>query len=215
MFTGLIERIGAVRNKVPVGSGFQLEISTGDEPYELSTGDSVAVDGLCLSAASTKSDCFTVDVSEESIARSTLKKVKAGSKVNLERALRLGGRLGGHLVSGHIDAVGRIVECRPEGGFARITVKAPAEIMSLVVEKGSIAVDGVSLTVNGAQGDGFWMMIIPETLARTTLGMKKPGDEVNLETDLIGKYVARLLGRTQGSSQDKELMKKLMEEGFI
>lgn len=215
MFTGLIERIGEIKNKTPKGDGIRFEIIAGSGPYELSPGDSVAVDGLCLTATSVINNGFTVDVSRESMARSTLQSIKAGARVNLERALRLGDRLGGHLVSGHIDAVGRIVECRPSREFSRITIAAPPEIMALVVEKGSIAVDGISLTVNGLKADRFWLMIIPETIARTTLGAKKPGQEVNLETDLIGKYVARLLGKTKETADDDSLMKKLREEGFL
>lgn len=214
MFTGLIERIGVIKAGTPMGSTLKLEIAVEGEPFEVSAGDSVAVDGLCLTATSVSGRGFSVDVSRESLDRSTLQSARIGGRVNIERALRLGDRLGGHLVSGHIDAVGRISDCRPETGFARISISAPREVMDLVVEKGSIAVDGISLTVNGVGKDRFWMMIIPETMARTTLGWKKTGDEVNLETDIIGKYVARLLGKAKGGSDDA-LMKKLMEEGFI
>ncbi|HUT55673.1 MAG TPA: riboflavin synthase [bacterium] len=215
MFTGLIERTGIIKAQVQKGPGVVLEVSTAPGPYELAKGDSVAVDGLCLTATAVTADGFKVDVSGESLSRSTLKAARAGTRVNLERALRLGGRLGGHLVSGHVDAVGKIAERRPRGEFAIVTIAAPREVMALVIEKGSIAVDGVSLTVNTFTNDRFSMMIIPETLARTTLGWKKTGDEVNLETDLIGKYVARLLGKSRPGSDDAELMKKLMEEGFI
>jgi len=215
MFTGLIERIGVIKSCVRSVRGLHLEIAFGDEDFELSPGDSVAVDGLCLTASSVDEEGFAVEVSGESLSRSTLQYVRTGRRVNLERALRLGDRLGGHLVTGHIDAVGRIAEARPEGGFARITVTAPPEVLALTVEKGSMAMDGISLTVNGIMADRFWMMVIPETLSRTTLGNKMPGDLVNLETDLLGKYVARLLGaRSQGNTEDG-LLEKLKQEGFF
>lgn len=214
MFTGLIERMGVIKGLTRKGSGAKLEISSAPGPYEVASGDSVAVDGLCLTAVAVSKDGFTVDVSGESLDRSTLKSARAGTRVNLERALRLGDRLGGHLVSGHIDATGRISERRAEGGFTRLVVSAPAQVMAQIIEKGSIAVDGVSLTVNAFKDDRFEMMIIPETLDRTTLGFKKTGDEVNLESDLIGKYVARLLGKKPAAG-DEALMKKLMEHGFI
>ncbi len=215
MFTGLIERIGTVRKCVRSVAGLRLEISAVGEDFDISPGDSVAVDGLCLTASSVDKDGFSTDVSAESLARSTLQQVRTGTRVNLERALRLGDRLGGHMVTGHIDAVGKITEARPDGGFARITVAAPPEALSLTVEKGSIAMDGISLTVNGVMADRFWMTVIPETLARTTLGNKMPGDPVNLETDLLGKYVARLLGSASGRTTDEGLWEKLKQEGFF
>jgi len=214
MFTGLIERVGVVARAARKGGGVELFIETGAEPFEVGEGDSVAVDGVCLTATSVSGAGFSVDVSRESLDRSTLGAAKAGGKVNLERALRLGDRLGGHLVTGHVDAVGRISETRPESGFTRITIAAPPEVINLTVEKGSIAVDGISLTVNAVSADSFQLTIIPETIERTTLAAKRPGDQVNLETDLIGKYVAKLIGKDP-STKDSDIMKKLMEEGFI
>ncbi|MFO8057327.1 MAG: riboflavin synthase [bacterium] len=216
MFTGLIERIGVVNKCVRSVAGLRLEIASGEDGFDLAAGDSVAVDGLCLTASSVSEESFVVDVSRESLARSTLQEVRNGRRVNLERSLRLGDRLGGHMVTGHIDGTGRIAEARPEGGFARLTIAAPPEVLALMVEKGSIAVDGISLTVNGLMADRFWMTVIPETLARTTLGNKTPGDLVNLETDLLGKYVARLLGfRTQTPAPQEGLLEKLKQEGFF
>jgi riboflavin synthase len=215
MFTGLIEKIGNVRMKTPKGKAVSLEIASGNTAFFVELGDSVAVEGACLTVTKILSDGFHADVSTESLLRTTLKNIGAGSKVNLERAMRLGDRLGGHLVSGHIDAVGNISEIKPEGDFTKITIKAPPDIMALVVEKGSIAVNGISLTVNGVFSDRFWMMIIPETLSLTTLSEKKAGDQVNLETDIIGKYVAKLMGKEIGQNNDKEFLKKLMEEGFL
>ncbi len=215
MFTGLIERIGVIKTCVRSVNGLRLEIAFGEEGFELAPGDSVSVDGLCLTATSVDEKSFAVEVSGESLSRSTLQYIGTGRRVNLERALRLSDRLGGHLVTGHIDAVGRIAEARPESGFARITVTAPPEVLALTVEKGSMAVDGISLTVNGIMADRFWMMIIPETLSRTTLGNKMPGDLVNLETDLLGKYVARLLSARSQESPDDGLLQKLKQEGFF
>ena len=212
MFTGLIERIGEIKASSPKGSGVVLEVGTGPEPFPVAAGESVAVDGVCLTVVSVVPAGFTVEASAESLSRSTLNSLSPRGRVNLERALKLGDRLGGHLVTGHVDGVGRIVEARPEGGFKKITISAGPEIMALVVEKGSIAVDGISLTVNGVGRDRFWLTLIPETLTRAALAPKKPGDAVNLETDLLGKYVAKLLGK---SAPDSGLMKKLEEEGFI
>lgn len=214
MFTGLIERVGKIKGRKSRGSGAVFEIDAGPAPFEVGAGDSVAVEGVCLTAVEVEGSIFKVDVSSESLSRSTLGAARQGGRVNLERALRLGDRLGGHMVTGHVDAMGKIVEVRPEGDFTRVVISAPAEVMALTVEKGSMAVDGISLTVNGVSKDRFWVMIIPETLARTTLSSRKAGDQVNLETDLLGKYVARLLGKSAGVS-DKDLLARLGEEGFL
>lgn len=215
MFTGLIERIGVIEKRVQRGDGAVITIGLGAGDFELKTGDSVAVEGVCLTVTALERGGFTVDVSKESLERSTLKAARTGTRVNLERAMRLGDRLGGHLVTGHVDAVGKIAEVRPEGEFTRLTVAAPAEVMALVVEKGSIALDGISLTVNGLSSDRFLITVIPETLSRTTLGSKRPGDPVNLETDLLGKYVARLLGKKIPGTDESELLTKLSEGGFV
>ena len=181
--------------------------------FEITLGDSVAVNGLCLTVVERPPWGFRVQVSSESLKRSTLGELRAGRRVNLERALRLGDRLGGHLVQGHVDGVGRIEERRLEGEFERMVISAPAEVLRYAVEKGSMAVDGISLTVNGVAGDRFWVMLIPETLRRTTLGEKAVGRRVNLEADLIAKYVERLLAGRMGAGQGISL-DKLREEGF-
>ena len=212
MFTGLIERVGTIKSATRGSGGMRLAISFGKDPFEIAAGDSVAVDGVCLTAVSLDPIGFSVDVSAESLERSTLKDVRAGGRVNLERALRLGDRMGGHIVTGHVDASGRIAEVVPQGSFTRISIQALPEIMALTVEKGSIAVDGISLTVNAVMKDRFSITIIPETLERTTLGGKRPGQSVNLETDILGKYVARLLGRDPSGG---DILEKLGRAGFL
>jgi riboflavin synthase len=180
----------------------------------VAAGDSVAVEGVCLTVTRTVAEGFAVDVSRESLERSTLASLAPGARVNLERALRVGDRLGGHLVTGHIDAVGVIVEARSEAGFVHLAITAPPALMPFIVEKGSIAVDGVSLTVNAVGADRFSLMLIPATISRTTLAEKGPGRSVNLECDIIGKYVARLLG-SRGKEAESGLLSKLREEGFL
>jgi riboflavin synthase len=213
MFTGLIETLGKVKEAKRQGQALRLAIEPETSPYELNHGDSVAVDGLCLTVVARSGEAFHLEVSPESLLRSTLGELRVGSRVNLERALRLNDRLGGHLVQGHVDGVGRVEEKRPEGEFVRVQISAPEEVLCYAVEKGSVAVDGISLTVNGVAEGRFWVMLIPETLRRTTLGEKAVGRKVNLESDLIAKYVERLLGA--GSAGRSGLtLEKLWEEGF-
>ena len=213
MFTGLIETTGKVKEAEPKGGALGLGIAPESTPFAIELGDSVAVDGLCLTVVERPAWGFRLQVSSESLARSTLGELRVGSRVNLERALRLSDRLGGHLVQGHVDGVGRIEAKRPEGEFVRMVFSAPAEVLRYAVEKGSVAVDGISLTINGVSSDQFWVMLIPETLRRTTLGAKPLRSRVNLEADLLAKYVERLLaGRTAGSAG--LTLEKLKEEGF-
>ena len=214
MFTGLIETSGKVRETRPQGLALRLEIEPETSPFEVAKGDSVAVDGLCLTVVERTPRSFSLQVSSESLQRSTLGRLRVGGRVNLERALRLGDRLGGHWVQGHVDGVGGIEEKRPEGEFVRLVISAPAEILRYAVDKGSMAVDGISLTVNGVAADRFWVMLIPETLRRTTLGDKAIRSRVNLEADLLAKYVERLLAGRSGSSGGLTL-DKLGEEGFL
>jgi riboflavin synthase len=213
LFTGLIETTGKVTEAKPKGGALGLGIAPEAADFEIEPGDSVAVDGLCLTVVERSAWGFRLQVSSESLARSTLGELRVGGRVNLERALRLSDRLGGHLVQGHVDGVGRIEAKRPEGEFVRLAFSAPAEVLRYAVEKGSVAVDGISLTVNGVSSNQFWVMLIPETLRRTALGEKPLQGRVNLEADLIAKYVERLLaGRTGGSAG--LTLEKLKEEGF-
>ena len=193
MFTGLIEdvgRIGALRFKH--GSAV-LTVKTKLAVRRMALGASVAVNGACLTLVKKLSGAFTVDVSPETLARTNLEKLSLGSLVNLEQPMRLQERLGGHLVTGHVDGVGTVVSIRKHGEFTMFTFSVPARLGALLVSKGSVAVDGVSLTVNDCRRDRFSVAIIPFTLQHTNLQGRRVGDKVNIETDLIGKYVHSFL----------------------
>ncbi|TMB38934.1 MAG: riboflavin synthase [Deltaproteobacteria bacterium] len=195
MFTGLVEDVGRIAAVNPIAEGgARLTVATRFADDDLGHGASIAVDGACLTVVGRDLDTFTSDVSVETLERTTLGRRKPGDPVNLERPLALGERLGGHLVLGHIDGVGRIRSREPAGDAQRFVVEIPRQLMALVVEKGSIALDGISLTVNEIIGqDAISLMIIPETLRATTFGARKPGDPLNVEADILGKHVARLL----------------------
>ncbi|MFH1058665.1 MAG: riboflavin synthase [Pseudomonadota bacterium] len=203
MFTGLIEGTGRIARITPQGPDAVLVIVPPWPLAEAVLGESVAVNGACLTVTKVTGDGFCVDVSAESLARTTLGALRPGAAVNLERAMKLGERLGGHLVSGHVDCVGSLARRERLGSSTRLWIAIPAEHLRLLVEKGSVAVDGVSLTVNQVGADGFGLNIIPHTLTATTLQLAKEGDSVNIETDLIGKYVARLLNRDEGTPPAK------------
>lgn len=193
MFTGLIEAIGAVSEVERGALGARLRVEC---PWaDLREGESIAVDGVCLSVAERVPGGFLCDASAETLGRTTLGAVRAGARVHLERALRAGDRLGGHLVSGHVDGVGTIASRAPIGEARRLEFEVPAALAPFLAPKASIAVDGVSLTVNGARGTRFDVVLVPITLAKTLLGSKPIGAPVNLEVDVLAKYVARLLGR--------------------
>ncbi len=194
MFTGLVEGVGKITGMRRLAESLRLEVAPPFPVEELALGESVSVSGACLTVVGIRGRAFQADVSPETLARSSLSVKKAGDRVNLERALRLGDRLGGHLVTGHVDGLGVLKERREGPEHVQLTFELPESLAPLVIEKGSIAVDGVSLTVNAAQDQGFTVNIIPYTARDTTLGELKIGDQVNLETDIIGKYVARLLG---------------------
>jgi len=194
IFTGLVQDLGTVTQVDAGGEGVTLAVRT-RLAGEIAAGDSVAVDGVCLTATAVADGHFRAEVMHETLRRSSLGAAAPGSGVNLELALRATDRLGGHIVQGHVDGVGSVREVR-EDGFARVvTIAAPAELLRYVVEKGSIAVCGVSLTVVAVAEDWFSVSLIPETLERTTLGTVAPGTRVNLEVDLVAKYVERLVVR--------------------
>ena len=192
MFTGLVADLGTVSGVEATADGVRLRVHTG-LAAELRPGDSVAVNGVCLTAVSADGDAFTAEVMNETLRRSSLAEVTAGGRVNLELPLRAQDRLGGHVVQGHVDGIGSVASAE-EDGFARVvTIKAPAGLLRYVVEKGSIAVDGVSLTVASVTADTFAVSLIPETLERTNLGAAAPGTPVNLEVDVLAKYVEKLV----------------------
>jgi riboflavin synthase len=194
MFTGLLEGVGHITEMRRMAEGLRLAVAPPFPVEELTLGESVAVSGACLTVVAVKGRAFQVDVSPETLARSNLSMKKVGDRVNLERALRLGDRLGGHLVTGHVDGLGVLRDRRAGPEHLVLTFELPPTLAPLVIEKGSIAVDGVSLTVNAVSGHTFTVNIIPLTAKDTTLTGLAVGDRVNLETDIIGKYVAKLLG---------------------
>jgi riboflavin synthase len=193
MFTGIITDLGRVR-RLQRGVGLQLTIATAFPTEEIAIGASIACSGPCLTVVAVEPGAFSVEASVETLACSTLGDWAEDTPVNLERALRLGDELGGHLVLGHVDGVARLIERRPEGDSVRFTIEAPAELMPYVAAKGSVALDGVSLTVNEIEGARFGVNLIPYTLAHTSLDDAAPGQRMNLEIDPIARYVARLLG---------------------
>jgi len=218
MFTGLVEGIGTVKGLTREGDDMRLTLSPHFHLADTKVGDSISVSGVCLTVTRLKGESFCVDVSGETLLRSTLSHVKQGDKVNLERALRLSDRLGGHLVLGHVDGVGRILkkEQKQRSWFLRIGLD-PA-LSKYMIEKGSIAVDGVSLTVNQWDQNGFEVNIIPQTGLETTILDKRVGDLVNVETDLIGKYVEKFLsgGKAPGEKKNTSFIDEdmLRKHGF-
>ena len=193
MFTGLIEDVGKVyRWQIRRGSGI-LTLNTHFPLREVPIGSSIAVNGACLTVVDKARGRFTVDVSPETLKRTNLRKIRSGDPVNLERPLRLSDRLGGHLVTGHVDGVGVVMEIKKKGEFTFFLFQVTAPLYLLLVPKGSVAVDGISLTVNECEKQRFSVTVIPFTLAHTNLRRRKVGDKVNIETDIVGKYVQRLL----------------------
>jgi riboflavin synthase len=194
MFTGLIEELGSLEELRRGGGHTDVTVATALPMQELVLGESIAVNGACLTVTAFGGGRFTADISPETLGRTTLAGLARGARVNLERALRLSDRLGGHLVTGHVDGLARLVARERQGNAWRLAFQLDAELARMLVAKGSVAIDGISLTVNEVAAERFTVMIIPHTLERTTLSACEVGAEVNIETDLIGKYVARLLG---------------------
>lgn len=193
MFTGLVEATGTVVDVAQEPDGVRLTVTSEAVAPQLSEGDSVTVNGVCLTATRVEAGAFSADVMAETLRRSSLGPLEPGSEVNLEPALRAADRLGGHIVQGHVDGVGAVESVTPEGIAHTVRIAAGPEILRYVVERGSIAVDGVSLTVAQVDPDAFVVALIPETLGRTTLGSLAPGRRVNLEVDILAKYVEKLL----------------------
>lgn len=193
MFTGLIEDVGAVTRWEQAKRSGRLTLSTHLPSKGMPLGSSIAVNGICLTVVARFRGRLTVDVSPETLARTSLQGIQKGDSVNLERPLRLSDRLGGHLVTGHVDTVATVRDIRPNGDFTFFRFSVPSRVMQLIVPKGSVALDGISLTVNECERGAFAVAIIPFTLKNTNLHRRRVGDKVNIETDLVGKYVRNLL----------------------
>lgn len=217
MFTGIIEGLGTLANSQPAGTGRRLTISADFDLDGTRIGDSIAVNGACLTAVEISGNRFSADVSAETLSRSTLADARAGQKMNLERALRLSDRLDGHLVSGHIDGSAQITHKKDLGGSLVFGFAVSEQISRYLIAKGSVAVDGISLTVNTCAAGRFEIAVIPHTAKITTLELKNPGDRVNIETDLIGKYVEKFLkGDNSGESRPEKIdMTFLAKTGFL
>ena len=193
MFTGIIEEVGTVRRVLSGAQAGSIGIAARNVLSDVHIGDSIAVNGVCLTVTSFSEAEFSADVMPETLSRSNLGRLRAGDAVNLERAMPANGRFGGHIVSGHIDGTGEIVEARPDDNAVRLRIRTSPDVCALIVEKGSVAIDGVSLTVTDVGACEFGVSIIPHTGAATTLLRKRAGDVVNLENDIVGKYVEKLL----------------------
>lgn len=214
MFTGIVEELGKVADLKISPDSAQLTLEGSKVLEGTQIGDSISVNGVCLTVVKLQGNLFTVDIMAETLNKTNLKLCSRGSRVNLERALQLSTRLGGHLVSGHVDGVGTIQRITPAGIAKLFELKTSSSLLKYVLPKGSIAIDGISLTVVDILSQGFSVSLIPHTRQETTLGFKGVGDTVNLETDLIGKYVARLLEKTEEPKKDLS-MSFLSEHGFL
>ena len=214
MFTGIIEELGKISSLDKHASGAKIKISAHIVTKDTNEGDSIAVNGVCLTALDVKKDSFTADVSQETLDKSTLGKLKNGAKVNLERAVTPSTRLGGHIVQGHVDSRGKFVRAVQTGDFWTVRIAFPREIGQYLVYKGSVSVEGISLTIAELGADFFEIAVIPKTWELTNLSSLKTGDEVNLEADVIAKYVERIMlyGKTQGGEITMEKLGKL---GFL
>lgn len=216
MFTGLIEDLGTLKRFQKTGESGRITVATSIPMQEIVMGESIAVNGVCLTVVAFGGGTFTADVSPESLARTNLGRLAPGDRVNLERALRLSDRLGGHIVSGHVDALGVVRERRQDQNAVRFSIEVPQAQMRYLVEKGSVTVDGISLTVNAVGAQTFGVAVIPHSLARTTLQWCEPGTRVNIETDILGKYVERLLRPAESEPPEGGIdLDFLARNGFV
>jgi riboflavin synthase len=221
MFTGIIEGLGTISGIKPSGQSRRMAINADYDLDHTTIGDSIAVNGACLTAVALSGRRFEVDVSSETVVKTTLGKAKIGDRVNLERALRISDRIDGHLVSGHIDGIGTIKSRKTQENAIIITFNIPESVAYYIIKKGSVAVDGISLTVNGCDHESFHVSIIPHTANLTTLGFKKISDMVNIETDMIGKYVERFVTQMKSGNRKKAAgespvdMQFLAKTGFL
>ncbi|MBN1931075.1 MAG: riboflavin synthase [Desulfobacterales bacterium] len=221
MFTGIIEGLGTIRRIQSSGFGKHLTLEADFKLDQTRLGDSIAVSGACLTAVAIDGPCFEVDVSPETLEKTTIGRAKIGERVNLERALRLSDRLDGHLVSGHIDGIGVLKHRKTTGNAMIVTIGLNPSLSRYMIKKGSVAVDGISLTINDCSRESFEVSIIPHTAKLTTIGFKKMGDPVNIETDMIGKYVERFIQGRLDNDLEKETgtssidMQFLTKTGFL
>jgi len=212
MFTGIVEDKGKILRADVRGGGRRLILRVPPHLTDLQLGDSINVNGACLTIVEKTGESIAVDVSSETLEKTTFREMIQGEEVNLERAMRLSDRLGGHIVTGHVDAVGTLVERRSEREFVHLKIQVPKSVSKYLVPKGSIAVDGISLTVNACEGDEMQITLIPYTLEKATLINKRVGDRVNLEADVLGKYVEKLMERRESGKLTQSF---LLEHGFI
>lgn len=216
MFTGIIEGLGTITGTTPQGGGVRFDLKSDFELTGVQIGDSVAVNGVCLTAVKVQDDSFSVDAAPETLSKSTMGSIKIGDRVNLERALRLGDRLDGHLVTGHVDGTGKIASRQPAGNAILFSFTVTAPMARFIVQKGSVAVDGISLTVNVCDSRSFQVSIIPHTAQITTLGSRRVGHEVNIETDIVGKYVEQFTRKATGQKSSGAIDKALLAKaGFM
>lgn len=215
MFTGIVETKGVLARRTRKGQDARLLVTGTLAGEPLALGESIAVDGVCLTVAAIGGGGFEADASAETLAKTTLGELKEGSSVNLERALSVGQRLGGHIVAGHVDSVGKVVATEPVGEALRVTFEAPADLAKYIAPKGSIAVNGVSLTVNAVSGVRFEVMLVPHTLERTSLSELSNGTNVNLEADVLARYVARLLEAGRDVKGDEHWLELLKKSGYV
>ena len=218
MFTGIVEELGIVKSLVKAEAGAKLVVESKVCVSDAKIGDSISINGVCLTVVDIKTGLLSFDISKESLDRSNLGKLKAQERVNVERSLKADSRLGGHFVTGHIDTTGKIVLKERQGEFIRIKIEIPEPFMAFLVEKGSIAVDGISLTVNSVKNKSFSALLIPHTLSITTFGNRNIGDFVNIETDILAKYTQKLISKTskKPTNSASNLNKNfLTEHGFI
>lgn len=206
MFTGIIEEVGKIKN-IQGGTNYKLTIAASKILEDIHLGDSIAVNGICLTTISWDNGSFTVDVMRETLERTSLHKLRAGSFVNLERALAANGRFGGHIVSGHIDGTGEIINIRRDANAVWYKIKTSEKIMEFIIKKGSIAIDGISLTVAKVDRSTFYVSVIPHTLENTILLRKKTGDIVNLENDIVGKYIKSFTDKNSNSTLCESFLK--------
>lgn len=218
MFTGIIEELGVVKSLTKTNAGARFAVESKICAPDAKICDSININGACLTVVDVKGNILSFDISSETLNRTNLSKLKPGERVNMERSLRADSRLGGHFVFGHIDCIGKIVSKEPKGEFVKMEIAIPQSLAGYLIEKGSIAVDGISLTINTLADNSFAVMLIPHTLSVTTLGKKQAGDYVNIEVDILAKYVKKLADKSgwQPAKQTTNITKDLLKEhGFI